>query len=80
MKLECVVGVMAVLLAAALAAKKCPTCRPDACPPLNAGNCLSGTTKDECDCCDVCAKLEGQLCDNRSVPWGVVGVGCMVYG
>ena len=68
--MECVLGVMAALLAVAVGAKMCPDCDPEACPPLNAANCLSGTAKDDCDCCDVCAKLEGQSCDIRWVTCG----------
>lgn len=64
MKVECILGVMAAVLAVAMAAKRCPVCDPEQCPTLNAANCLAGTTKDECQCCDVCAKLEGQACDS----------------
>nr|UMA82397.1 venom-related protein insulin-like growth factor binding protein [Conus ebraeus]UMA82672.1 venom-related protein insulin-like growth factor binding protein [Conus ebraeus] len=55
--------ITAMLLTGIMAAKKCPTCDPEACPKLNGANCLAGTTKDECGCCDVCAKLEGEACD-----------------
>ncbi|KAK7109287.1 insulin-like growth factor-binding protein-related protein 1 [Littorina saxatilis] len=63
MKLECALGVMAAVLAVAMAAKKCPVCDPEACPALNGANCLAGTTKDDCGCCDICARLEGRPCN-----------------
>ena len=40
--------------------KKCST----ECPTVSPTQCDSGcTTKDFCDCCDVCAKPEGELCE-----------------
>jgi len=63
MKVELVLAVMAAVMAAAMAATRCPVCDVDACPKLTPGNCLAGTTKDHCGCCDVCAKLEGQPCN-----------------
>nr|P0CJ14.1 RecName: Full=Venom protein 302; Flags: Precursor [Lychas mucronatus] len=33
-------------------------------------NCLAGTTKDVCGCCDVCAKIEGESCGG---PWNIGG-------
>ncbi|XP_076371249.1 venom protein 302-like [Tachypleus tridentatus] len=45
------------------------TCRPcdlDRCPPLDPSDCSAGTTTDECDCCKVCGKGEGELCGG---PW-----------
>ena len=63
MKVECVLGVMMVVLGLAMAAKRCKECDPEKCPVLNAANCLAGTAKDDCGCCDVCATLEGQPCN-----------------
>ncbi|KAK7485914.1 hypothetical protein BaRGS_00022909 [Batillaria attramentaria] len=63
-----VLGVMAALLVLGEAGKKkCGPCDKESCPTLNAANCLAGTTKDDCNCCDVCAKLEGEACDDRLV-------------
>nr|KAG5698767.1 hypothetical protein BaRGS_032186 [Batillaria attramentaria] len=60
-----VLGVMAALLVLGEAGKKkCGPCDKESCPTLNAANCLAGTTKDDCNCCDVCAKLEGEACDD----------------
>lgn len=49
-----------------LANPKCGPCDRQACLKVNAATCLAGITKDQCQCCDVCAKLEGQLCDIAS--------------
>lgn len=63
MKLCVAVGVMAAMVAAAMAAKTCGHCDQSSCTVPAPGTCLAGTTKDACDCCDVCALLEGQSCD-----------------
>lgn len=55
-----VAGVVAVVTAA----KRCPACDVKTCAPLNSGECLAGIMKDECNCCDVCGKLEGEPCDD----------------
>ncbi|XP_013787620.1 venom protein 302-like [Limulus polyphemus] len=47
------------------------TCRPcelDKCSPLDPSDCSAGTTTDECRCCTVCGKGEGELCEG---PWHV---------
>ena len=39
----------------------CPPCDPDACPPVTCGD-PEAIVYDNCDCCPVCGKLEGELC------------------
>lgn len=44
----------------------CGTCDPEACPrPVN---CLAGMVYDYCGCCRVCGRIEGEKCDNDSLP------------
>ncbi|XP_023213498.1 insulin-like growth factor-binding protein-related protein 1 [Centruroides sculpturatus] len=55
------------LSAASVAVKRdCPPCKPQQCRPPE--NCLAGMVKDACDCCYVCARREGERCDNVSLP------------
>lgn len=63
MRVEVAVAVMAAVLAMAAAAKRCPKCDIEKCPELDQGTCLSGTVKDDCDCCLVCGKMEGEPCN-----------------
>ena len=53
------------------------SCQCASCPPpLTTSECVSGeVTKDECHCCDVCAKAEGEECGG---PWGFAGT-CASY-
>ena len=43
----------------------CTTCDRDAC--VRPSGCVAGVMKDRCDCCDVCAKAEFELCDHPDV-------------
>jgi len=58
--------VVLVVLSSVAGALQCMNrekCSTD-CPAVNPKECDSGcTTKDFCDCCDVCAKPEGELCE-----------------
>uniref|UniRef100_A0A915KCB0 Uncharacterized protein n=1 Tax=Romanomermis culicivorax TaxID=13658 RepID=A0A915KCB0_ROMCU len=40
----------------------CSQCKPELCPQLTEV-CKSGQVKDQCDCCTVCGKNEGEPCD-----------------
>ena len=52
--------------------EKCST----ECPAVNPKECESGcTTKDFCDCCDVCAKPEGEDCEGPQNIKGYCAVG-----
>ncbi|KAI3383657.1 hypothetical protein SNEBB_009245 [Seison nebaliae] len=43
--------------------KDCEECDPKNCPPFDILSCDAGSTKDQCGCCDVCARAEYELCD-----------------
>ncbi|KAI8485102.1 hypothetical protein Bbelb_372080 [Branchiostoma belcheri] len=51
-----------------LSALSCLQCGTFTCPPVP--RCAGDVTKDACDCCDVCAKIEGQSCGG---PWDTSG-------
>lgn len=61
---------LAVFIASAVADKceeKCASCKP-----LSRSECLAGVTKDgECQCCDVCARVEGQTCDMKDAEFKI---------
>jgi len=44
----------------------CGPCDPESC--ARPRNCLAGMVKDHCDCCMVCGRIEGEKCDNDSLP------------
>jgi len=45
---------------------ECRSCNPDECQkPVG---CLAGVVKDGCGCCDVCGKIEFELCEHPGVP------------
>ena len=46
----------------------CPICSPKLCPKPK--NCKGGTVMDFCNCCLVCAKVEGELCGGK---WMIEG-------
>jgi len=66
MTISVIVVVQLVVLlsvAGALECMKRDKCSTD-CPAVNPKECDSGcTTKDFCNCCDVCAKPEGEHCE-----------------
>ncbi|XP_019615429.1 PREDICTED: uncharacterized protein LOC109463154 [Branchiostoma belcheri] len=43
---------------------KCPPCKLDQCPDIR-GKCLGDVLKDPCDCCEECAKTEGETCGGK---------------
>lgn len=45
---------------------ECRSCNPENC--VAAVGCLAGIVKDGCGCCDVCGKVEFELCDHPAVP------------
>lgn len=52
----------------------CDTCDANACEPPQI--CLAGMVKDDCDCCFVCGRREGERCDHEdlnSVGFGQCG-------
>jgi len=65
-------GLLAVVVSAsaAMAADVCVPCDLSACTSVD--HCTAGVILDECDCCQVCARTEGELCDNRKR--GVLGM------
>lgn len=40
----------------------CSECQEHLCPPAPS-DCPAGLVRDSCDCCELCANVEGQLCD-----------------
>ena len=44
------------------AAADCGVCDTSYCEPLNGSACAYGVLKDECYCCDACAKGPGESC------------------
>jgi len=65
-----IAGKMKVLLLAVVcvsayvvSGQECGPCRPCETPR----GCVAGTVKDACDCCDVCAKAQYELCDHPAV-------------
>ena len=45
---------------------ECGQCQPENCPSTS--NCLAGGYRDKCGCCVVCGRLEGEKCDNYTLP------------
>jgi Insulin-like growth factor binding protein len=45
---------------------ECGQCHPENCPSTS--NCLAGGYRDKCGCCVVCGRLEGEKCDNYTLP------------
>lgn len=46
--------------------KNCGPCKPDSCTrPVD---CLAGMVYDFCGCCLVCGRIEGEKCDNDTLP------------
>jgi len=45
---------------------ECRSCNPDDC--TKPAGCLAGIVKDGCGCCDVCGKVEYELCTHPGVP------------
>lgn len=43
----------------------CDECEKSSCEPPT--SCLAGMVKDSCDCCYLCGRLEGQLCDHSDL-------------
>ena len=54
---------------------ECGLCDPSSCP-VPPSNCLAGLVSDSCDCCKVCGKTEGQLCDHPDLPTSVKAGKC----
>ncbi len=44
----------------------CGICRKEECPP--ASDCRAGLVLDRCGCCNVCGRIEGEKCDNYTLP------------
>ncbi|XP_046341009.1 insulin-like growth factor-binding protein-related protein 1 [Haliotis rufescens] len=47
--------------------KGCGECDRSACPSVS---CLAGKTQDECKCCEICLKMEGEECNHKLKPEG----------
>jgi len=45
---------------------ECGPCKPDSCSRPT--GCLAGIVQDSCGCCDVCGKVEYELCTHPAVP------------
>ncbi|KZS12254.1 Kazal-type serine protease inhibitor domain-containing protein 1 [Daphnia magna] len=45
---------------------ECSICRKEECPP--ASDCRAGLVLDRCGCCNVCGRIEGEKCDNYTLP------------
>jgi len=45
---------------------QCGFCDVEACAPM--GICAAGITLDPCGCCFVCGRVEGEKCDNYTLP------------
>ena len=50
------------ILIANPASAACGACDTSYCEPFNASACAYGVVKDECNCCDTCAKGPGEAC------------------
>lgn len=48
------------------AISECATCRKEECPP--ASDCRAGLVLDRCGCCNICGRIEGEKCDNYTLP------------
>ena len=48
------------------ATRDCGICRKDECPP--ASDCRAGLVLDRCGCCNICGRIEGEKCDNYTLP------------
>ncbi|XP_076361932.1 venom protein 302-like isoform X2 [Tachypleus tridentatus] len=46
-------------------------CQKEECRVIDESKCKAGTTLDECACCTVCAKAEGEICGG---PWDIEGI------
>lgn len=62
---------LAIVVTTSLAAgqtilDECGTCRKEECPP--ATDCRAGFVLDKCGCCNVCGRIEGEKCDNYTLP------------
>ena len=44
----------------------CGICRKEECPP--ASDCRAGLVLDRCGCCNICGRIEGEKCDNYTLP------------
>ena len=42
---------------------ECGDCDRGMCPVKQSTDCIAGITRDKCDCCQICAQAEGDLCD-----------------
>ncbi|KAK3729061.1 hypothetical protein RRG08_005434 [Elysia crispata] len=59
------VCLVAVAVVSAADEKKCEQ-KCAKCPVVERSSCLAGMQKDnECNCCDVCSRFEGQKCDKK---------------
>ena len=45
---------------------ECGICRKEECPPST--DCRAGLVLDKCGCCSVCGRIEGEKCDNYTLP------------
>lgn len=45
---------------------ECGVCNKEDCPP--ATDCRAGLVLDRCGCCSICGRLEGEKCDNYTLP------------
>uniref|UniRef100_A0A8C4QV03 Insulin-like growth factor binding protein 7 n=1 Tax=Eptatretus burgeri TaxID=7764 RepID=A0A8C4QV03_EPTBU len=50
--------------------RSCQTCELSKCPPVPHEGCPQGALKDHCDCCQVCAHVEGESCGGRHGKYG----------
>lgn len=59
--------VLALITSEIQAERKCGVCEVEKCQPP-AEECLAGLVKDMCDCCYICGRREGELCDGDFLP------------
>lgn len=66
-KFAIVAAVATMILASGQASPDgCGICRKEECPL--AADCRAGLVLDRCGCCSVCGRLEGEKCDNYTLP------------
>lgn len=59
-------GVLGVALAQKHTQEECRECHLDECKKPK--SCVAGLALDDCNCCEICAKAEYELCDHPDLP------------
>lgn len=60
------VTLLSCLVAGQTVLDQCGVCRQEDCPPST--DCRAGLVLDRCGCCQMCGRLEGEKCDNYTLP------------